>query len=800
MERRLSAEADTRPLVVLDPRAPGLERRARRGGARDRLAARATRARRRLRAAAARRPAADGSTRRCGVAAGARAPRAARRPTRPGLTAAQNRRGLVVYVAARGPSTARRAARRTPGRLRARRARRAAGPPRRCSRSPAATATIGAGARARRRRDGGRGGLSATLSARPLRGPRRLPRPRAAAARLARRGRARLALPRPRGFGALHWMAMLEPAAPRRAWLASSAARLAIARPASAGAAARAAPARPRRGRIARGVRARAAGRRAARTSCCARRLGRARVRLGRGIAALPGARVPYRGVDEWTRLVIALGGTVLAGARRRCSPSGRARRPSASADRRARAARALYASRSSRSTPAASSSAARCALLVVAFLRLERLRRRDDGVAAAMLAGAALLGLVAAPALDTDQPWFDYETWAIERLRRSRRASPGTTLRAAGLAARRPRAAAHPRASEPAYWKAATSTTSTAAAGARPAPRPTGRLPDVRSPRRTAALDLQEIRVTVRNLRTADVHRRGSPARSSSRRPAALPGDGTYASTSRELRRGDAYRARVYTPNPNASERTAGPHLPGFAERYPRWTCPRRRGASPGPDGRRRLARLRVQFPLFGGPGAPKPVPPFDRGYRDESARRCCALALRAHLRARAAAAREPRRPTTSCRPCCATCSATVHLHRVAAARRRDPRRLPVRRQVRLLPAVLGRDGAAAAHGRRARARLDRLHDRPARPQGAASTSCATVDAHSWVEVCTPRLRLGDVGPDAGRRARRARRPTTRPPTARRRPAGRTSAATSATDGDAAAPAAHGRRGRRGR
>ena len=33
---------------------------------------------------------------------------------------------------------------------------------------------------------------------------------------------------------------------------------------------------------------------------------------INRGIAALPGVRVPYRGVDEWIRIVIPLGGTVL--------------------------------------------------------------------------------------------------------------------------------------------------------------------------------------------------------------------------------------------------------------------------------------------------------------------------------------------------------------------------------------------------------------------------------------------------------------------------------------------------------
>ena len=47
---------------------------------------------------------------------------------------------------------------------------------------------------------------------------------------------------------------------------------------------------------------------------------------------------------------------------------------------------------------------------------------------------------------------------------------------------------------------------------------------------------------------------------------------------------------------------------------------------------------------------------------------------------------------------------------------RPRAARRLPLRRAARLLPAVLRRDGAAAAHGRRARAGGGRLHARLAR------------------------------------------------------------------------------------
>jgi hypothetical protein len=34
---------------------------------------------------------------------------------------------------------------------------------------------------------------------------------------------------------------------------------------------------------------------------------------LGQGIAALPGLSVPYRGIDEWNRIAMLLGGTLLA-------------------------------------------------------------------------------------------------------------------------------------------------------------------------------------------------------------------------------------------------------------------------------------------------------------------------------------------------------------------------------------------------------------------------------------------------------------------------------------------------------
>ena len=85
MERKLIAEADSRPLVVLDPRAPESARGARRGGARGGVADRPLRPPRRLRAAAARRPPrARDRARPARLAAVARAARAGRRAHRPG--------------------------------------------------------------------------------------------------------------------------------------------------------------------------------------------------------------------------------------------------------------------------------------------------------------------------------------------------------------------------------------------------------------------------------------------------------------------------------------------------------------------------------------------------------------------------------------------------------------------------------------------------------------------------------------------------------------------------------------------
>ena len=116
------------------------------------------------------------------------------------------------------------------------------------------------------------------------------------------------------------------------------------------------------------------------------------------------------------------------------------------------------------------------------------------------------------------------------------------------------------------------------------------------------------------------------------------------------------------------------------------------------------------------------------------------------------------------------------LHLHRGAAAPAAHARRLPVRRQDRLLPAVLGRDGAAAAHGRHPRARRHRLHVGLLRPEGQGVRRPRPRRPLVGRGV-VPRVRLGDARPDAVGRAAAL-------------PAGTAAAPPSATRPTSAAPA----------
>ena len=200
-------------------------------------------------------------------------------------------------------------------------------------------------------------------------------------------------------------------------------------------------------------------------------------------------------------------------------------------------------------------------------------------------------------------------------------------------------------------------------------------------------------------------------------------------------------------------------------------------------------------------------------RGDRRRTTRR---VLERRRLRARST--RSPSGSRAARRRRTTTCQRVARLPRSAASatpRRRRVAPYPLDAflfddQARLLPAVLRRDGAAAAHGRRAR-RASPPASRPARStRKPASTSSATSTPTPGSRCYFPRLGWVTVRPDAGRLApraqpadRRGQRP--RPPATRRgRGAGgdrgRRDPRGAAAAAAAAAPAAHPARARRRR
>jgi transglutaminase-like putative cysteine protease len=362
-------------------------------------------------------------------------------------------------------------------------------------------------------------------------------------------------------FGALHWMAMLEPAAGARAWYAVGTAALAIAGLLGA---ARLAGALRWLAVAAVSVAALALAFLAAGTADELLRPDRwdeLAAGVSRGIDALPGARVPYRGIDEWTRLVIPLGGTVLT----------------------AVAALAAFWPRRSRvgfplvalimlvtlyAVPAVALDfegeflrGALLALLVLAFLRLERLRLTEARGAAVLAAGTAVAALIVAPALDRDAPWWDYETWAL-----STAASHSTSFswdHSYGPLnwPRDGREMLRVKARQPAYWKAESLDIFDGERW-RQAREGTHEATINDLPTNPAVRErwTQPIRVSVRNLRTRTFVTAGIavwPPTMPHR--AAIPnGPAGIWSSSRTLRRGDTYTARVYTPRPSERELAA--------------------------------------------------------------------------------------------------------------------------------------------------------------------------------------------------------------------------------------------------
>ena len=272
-----------------------------------------------------------------------------------------------------------------------------------------------------------------------------------------------------------------------------------------------------------------------------------------RGVEALPGVRVPYRGVDEWTRLAIGAGGTLLALAAALLAfwpRRGRTGFP----------ALALLALATLYAVPAVVLDfegefvrGAVLALLMLAFLRLEKLRVRDAPAAGVVAVAAAIGALIAAPALDSGDPWFDYESWAVETA-----GSKSVTFSwdhdySPLNWPRDGRELLRVKAKLPSYWKARDLDMFDGRTW-RQDPRSRGEDPAAQLPR-TSPGSLrtwrQRIAVTVRNLRSDTFVTAGITTAIDGESGGYPVGGGVFNSP-KGLNRGDSYTADVYTPEPS--------------------------------------------------------------------------------------------------------------------------------------------------------------------------------------------------------------------------------------------------------
>jgi transglutaminase-like putative cysteine protease len=284
---------------------------------------------------------------------------------------------------------------------------------------------------------------------------------------------------------------------------------------------------------------------------------------IGQGLGAVPNVRVPYHGADPWTRIVIVLGAGMLVGvaallafAPRRDGTLGF---PVAAAIVLA----VLYlvpAMQHEGAHPFVGGGA--LALLLAVFLWLERVERRAAPMAAAVVAVAVLAALVLAPRIDGGRALLDYESLAQDLSD-----GPSTTYdwNHGYGPLNWPRDGSEVlrvQARDRSYWKAAELAEFDGTHWVQAPPRSQGV--------NNAAFDpahrdwTQVIRVTVRALRSSTFIGAGTTFEIRDSPRASVPnGLGLFRTAKKPLKRGNAYRAVVYTPRPSVRELRTSAALP---------------------------------------------------------------------------------------------------------------------------------------------------------------------------------------------------------------------------------------------
>ncbi|HEV2774407.1 MAG TPA: transglutaminaseTgpA domain-containing protein [Solirubrobacteraceae bacterium] len=325
---------------------------------------------------------------------------------------------------------------------------------------------------------------------------------------------------------------------------------------------------------------------------------------IGQGLGAVSTVRTPYAGLDEWTRIVIVLGGGALIGLAALLAFAPRRGGAFGMPGGAAVALGALY------TLPVMQHdirlpylAGLLFALLLAAFLWLERVERRSAGLAAGLVAAAALAGYVAAPALDGDRPLLDYE-----ELAQSISAAETTQYRWNHDYGpldwpRDGREVLRVRARQRAYWKAVNLV---AFDGARWV-QDTGQATSGLERQIYDEAWLHRIRVTLRALRSSQFVAAGSTQdilRNPRRAMSVTPG--VYETAGEPLRRGHSYEALVYIPRPTTPEmrRAGSDYLPV----PPEYSVLRLPAAGAGRPAAPSLAGGTdpVHFPRWGEPGPP--------------------------------------------------------------------------------------------------------------------------------------------------------------------------------------------------
>jgi transglutaminase-like putative cysteine protease len=284
---------------------------------------------------------------------------------------------------------------------------------------------------------------------------------------------------------------------------------------------------------------------------------------IAQGLSAVPNVRVPYGGPDEWTRTVIVLGCGALVALAALLAFAPRRERVLGYPFAAAIVLSTLYlVPTMQREGEHPYISGAAYALLLALFLWLERVDRRSAPLAAGVVAVAVLAALVLAPRLDGSQPILDYEQIALSlsdapstRYDWNHSYGPLNWPREASVVLR-------VKARNRAYWKAANLPFFDGTRWVQSREPQPGGLNGWFDPSHSDWM--QTLRVTVRGLRSSLFIGAGTTfeIRDSPRTPVAT-GFGVFATQGRPLRRGNAYRAVVYTPRPTARELRASAAFP---------------------------------------------------------------------------------------------------------------------------------------------------------------------------------------------------------------------------------------------